>query len=322
MLLWTHESVMSDSNCPSGQTTLPEGSVALIQTKQTKHVSGGPGIDKSIPISEDGEETLIAHLTFGPASEEADTTRGLNQVHRERENNNLEGNAEAGLRTVEEQRRLHLELLSAKRARQAALQQWDQHIADLEKRLSSGRAAAEVLLQDDPSGLSGSVQDLVCIVVIVLSVLSIMYNIYYHTINRKQQLTPPWYHDSKCTSKVLSATLLVWLFFGITLFTRFLVFDDGNVPKRRLSTIESMYLMTQIITTVGYGDLTPSSDEGKAMLVVYAVTGVVVVGAVLQHLLFNISDEEEETAEEEHEKENVGNATATHYSILGKSVSL
>ena len=47
--------------------------------------------------------------------------------------------------------------------------------------------------------------------------------------------------------------------------------------------LDTSYFLTVTATTVGYGDLTPQSDAGKAFTVVYALLGVFLVFDVLTH---------------------------------------
>lgn len=49
--------------------------------------------------------------------------------------------------------------------------------------------------------------------------------------------------------------------------------------------IDSSYFLTVTITTVGYGDLTPTTDVGKMFTVVYALVGVIFVFAALTPLV-------------------------------------
>jgi hypothetical protein len=51
------------------------------------------------------------------------------------------------------------------------------------------------------------------------------------------------------------------------------------------SFLDTCYFLTVTITTVGYGDFCPESDEGKLFTVAYAVVGIVFVFAALSPLL-------------------------------------
>ena len=52
--------------------------------------------------------------------------------------------------------------------------------------------------------------------------------------------------------------------------------------------LDTSYFLTVTATTVGYGDLTPSSDAGKAFTVVYALLGVFLVFDVLTSLFADV----------------------------------
>ena len=49
--------------------------------------------------------------------------------------------------------------------------------------------------------------------------------------------------------------------------------------------LDTAYFLTVTITTVGYGDMCPESDEGKLFTVAYAVVGIVFVFAALSPLV-------------------------------------
>lgn len=89
--------------------------------------------------------------------------------------------------------------------------------------------------------------------------------------------SPPWYVDTKMLLKISCTTLLSWLSIGVVAFTQVILFND---PPRHLSMIESFYLSSQIVTTVGYGDLTPSKPEGQVFLACYILLGVTLVAIV------------------------------------------
>jgi len=114
--------------------------------------------------------------------------------------------------------------------------------------------------------------------------------------------TPPWYVDTKMLIKITCTTLLSWLFLGVYAFTQVLLFNDSSHPSdppRHLTAIESLYLSSQIITTVGYGDFTPAKPIGQIFLALYVLFGVtlvaIVVAEVLDHAMTAYSDSSSET---------------------------
>jgi len=53
---------------------------------------------------------------------------------------------------------------------------------------------------------------------------------------------------------------------------------------RTLNLVEFVYLMAQIITTVGYGDITPASDKGRTCMGLFLVAGLLIWVDVLSHV--------------------------------------
>jgi len=96
--------------------------------------------------------------------------------------------------------------------------------------------------------------------------------------------------------KITCVTFLSWLFLGLLAFTQVLLF---NHPPRHLTVIESLYLSSQIITTVGYGDLTPTNPIGQLFLAFYVLFGVtlvaIVVAAVMDHIMAENAEASSET---------------------------
>jgi len=85
---------------------------------------------------------------------------------------------------------------------------------------------------------------------------------------------PPWYHDSTLMSRVLACGVVCWLNTGIFAFTGFMFFNEEG---RHLTPIESVYVSVQVLSTVGYGDFTPATPQGKMFMMVYVLVGVSLV---------------------------------------------
>merc|ERR1719181_1217731 len=66
------------------------------------------------------------------------------------------------------------------------------------------------------------------------------------------------------------------------LFTHVVVFNSVHFDKpRTLTLVETIYLMSQVITTVGYGDITPAYTRGQVFIGIYVVMCLVLVAHVI-----------------------------------------
>lgn len=128
------------------------------------------------------------------------------------------------------------------------------------------------------------------LVLLALIVLYILQTIYRYEKYRDKEVDSPWYFDCGCMTKVFVSGALLWLVVGISMFTQFMYF---TTDKRSLTVIESIYVTAQMVTTVGYGDLTPTTDRGKMFMALYALTGVTLIGGLIQQLLFMHADQTE-----------------------------
>jgi len=87
----------------------------------------------------------------------------------------------------------------------------------------------------------------------------------------------PWYHEGPVMTKVLICVAIIWVMVGIFTFTGYFHFSD---ELRHLSVIESLYLSVQILTTIGYGDLTPKTVSGEIFMVIYVMVGVTLIATL------------------------------------------
>ena len=80
-----------------------------------------------------------------------------------------------------------------------------------------------------------------------------------------------------CVGLCQGAALLLWLGSGIYLFTQMLLFNSVHfdVEERTLTLVETIYLLSQIITTVGYGDITPSRMRGQIFVALYVFFAII-----------------------------------------------
>lgn len=88
------------------------------------------------------------------------------------------------------------------------------------------------------------------------------------------------------TAMVESAILYVWLVGGLFLFTNVLYFQSPHFGGkiRSLTLIEAVYLFSQIITTVGYGDITPAKARGQVFVGIFVVISFVLIAGMAAQL--------------------------------------
>jgi voltage-gated potassium channel Kch len=88
-----------------------------------------------------------------------------------------------------------------------------------------------------------------------------------------------------------SLCLLVWLFSGLYLFTHVIRFQSPHfAASRTLRLEESVYLISQIVTTVGYGDVTPAQVPGQLVIGFYAFVSTILVTQILSDLVNSFED--------------------------------
>lgn len=87
--------------------------------------------------------------------------------------------------------------------------------------------------------------------------------------------------------KAVGGFMLVAILGGLYLFTHEMQFNcDRFSHARNLTVIECVYFMAQIITTVGYGDITPVGTKEQCFVALYILAAVFVI-AMLVSQLFN-----------------------------------
>jgi len=88
------------------------------------------------------------------------------------------------------------------------------------------------------------------------------------------------------TQKVVGASMLVVLFGGLYLFTNVILFQSVHFKQvRPLTTIECIYFMSQVITTVGYGDITPAKPRGQVFVALYVLGALFVIAMLVSQLI-------------------------------------
>merc|ERR1719443_2846230 len=80
--------------------------------------------------------------------------------------------------------------------------------------------------------------------------------------------------------------LLAWLIGGLYLFTNFVEFQSVHFggTVRTLTLVEAVYLFAQIITTVGYGDITPKYFSGQLVVGTIVFCSILLIAAMVSEL--------------------------------------
>lgn len=80
-----------------------------------------------------------------------------------------------------------------------------------------------------------------------------------------------------------AAILFIWLIGGLYLYTRVLLFQSPHFGReiRTLTLVEAVYLFAQILTTVGYGDITPARARGQLFVGFHVLFGFLLVANML-----------------------------------------
>lgn len=88
------------------------------------------------------------------------------------------------------------------------------------------------------------------------------------------------------THMTLSALMWTALFGGLYAFTNVVLFSSPHFTRvRSLNIIECVYFMSQVITTVGYGDIVPAYPRGQVFVAVYAVFAFLVIAELMGEMM-------------------------------------
>lgn len=88
------------------------------------------------------------------------------------------------------------------------------------------------------------------------------------------------------THMVLSAMMWAALFGGLYAFTNIVLFSSPHFTRvRSLNIIECIYFMSQVITTVGYGDIVPAYPRGQVFVAVYAVFAFLIIAELMGEMM-------------------------------------
>merc|ERR1719375_1599688 len=75
------------------------------------------------------------------------------------------------------------------------------------------------------------------------------------------------------------------VFGGFFLFTNVLLFQSIHFKTiRPLTMVECIYFMAQVITTVGYGDITPAKVRGQVFVGMYVIGALFVISMLISDL--------------------------------------
>jgi cbb3-type cytochrome oxidase subunit 3 len=83
-----------------------------------------------------------------------------------------------------------------------------------------------------------------------------------------------------------SIILYIWLSGGLYLFREVIIFQSPHFQEpRTLSLEEAVYLFAQILTTVGYGDVTPARPRGQVFIGLFVIMSVLLISNMITELL-------------------------------------
>lgn len=93
--------------------------------------------------------------------------------------------------------------------------------------------------------------------------------------------------EKEVTRSAIVLSCLMWLalFGGLILFTNIILFKSPHFESTRTLTVpECTYFMTQVITTVGYGDIVPAKTRGKVFVGIYVVFAFFVIAMLVSEM--------------------------------------
>jgi len=94
------------------------------------------------------------------------------------------------------------------------------------------------------------------------------------------------------TKSQISNFIIMWLVLlvGVWLFNKKLTFNSYHFEvQRSLTLTECVYLMSQIITTVGYGDITPATSNGQIFVAIYVIIALLIIANVVSEVVEQVS---------------------------------
>jgi len=92
------------------------------------------------------------------------------------------------------------------------------------------------------------------------------------------------------TQKVVGAAMLTVLFGGVYLFTNIILFESVHFTQTRpLTIIECIYFMSQVITTVGYGDIVPAKVRGQVFVGLYVLGALFIIAMLVSDVTAHVA---------------------------------
>jgi len=92
-----------------------------------------------------------------------------------------------------------------------------------------------------------------------------------------------------------SACLVAWLLSAVFVFTNVLKFNSGHwTGARSLTIVEAVYLLSQILTTVGYGDITPAFPRGQVWVAINVILALCLYGSIIMEVTSKLNSKLEQ----------------------------
>lgn len=118
------------------------------------------------------------------------------------------------------------------------------------------------------------------------------------------------------TQWVVAGAMWIAVFGGMYLFTNVVKFQSAHFSEVRVLTlVECIYLMSQVITTVGYGDITPAYPRGQVFVGFYVLMSLFVIAMLVSDMVALIMSTVQSYQEKLFHKEHV----EVNYNLKGKA---
>merc|ERR1719507_642779 len=101
------------------------------------------------------------------------------------------------------------------------------------------------------------------------------------------------YDDRPHSRTVITTTVVMLSSFlgGIWLFTHILLFQSSHFEGvRSLTLVECVYFMAQVLTTVGYGDITPAKPRAQVFVALYVLFSLLLIANTVSDVANALAD--------------------------------